>query len=437
MHTISEMIAKSYLSRRGFVTDDLIKAINILASYSTVPYKDHKFKSGTEFNGWVVPQKWEVSKAKLYFNGKEIYDGLAHPLGVMTHCGPFKGKIQLSELKKHLYFAKNRPKAIPFHFRFMYRPWEKDWGFCMPKKLYDTLKDGQYEVQIEATLKPGQMTVREFTLKGKSDKTIIFVAHIDHAGQANDDVAGCAVGINLLEEIKRKFKKRNYTYKVLLTQEIVGSVFYLSKLKKKEIKQISYGLFLEMLGNDNTINVQKSLKGDTYIDRVCQLALKKLPNGQRVCGFRESAGNDEIVFEAPGYEIPMPSISRWPYDEYHTSDDNMDIIKEDKLQEATEYLLEVVSILEADSFIKRKFKGLVSLANPKYDLYIDPGQIIGGTLGQNASEAAFQYKMPNQLEGNNRVSDLAAMFNLDFWWLLEYFQKMEEKKLVSLYSKEK
>lgn len=425
------MIARSYLTRRGFVTDDLVKAINILTEYSTVPHVDHKFKSGSEFNGWVVPQKWEVKSAKIFFKGKEVYDGLAHPLGVMTHCGPFNGTVSLSKLKEHLYYTKERPNAIPFHFRFMYRPWERDWGFCLPKRVFDSLKEGDYHVKIDASLEPGKMVVREFTLKGKTEKSIIFVAHIDHAGQANDDVAGCAVGIRLLEEIKQKFKKRYYTYKVILTQEIVGSVFYLSKLKKKQLKQLQFGLFLEMLGNDNTINLQKSLRGDTYIDKVGQLALRALPPKQRVCGFRESAGNDEIAFEAPGYEIPMPSVSRWPYPEYHTSDDNMDIIHEDKLQEALKYLTEIVSIMETDRYVKRNFTGLMSLANPKYNLYIDPGQVIGGTLGQNANEAAFQYRMPNYLEGNYRISELAELFNLDYWWLESYFNKMKAKKLVS------
>jgi aminopeptidase-like protein len=429
MSTISELISRSYLTRRGFVTDDLVKAINILTEYSTVPYIDHKFKSGTEFNGWVVPQKWEVSKAKIFFKGKEVYDGLCHPLGVMTHCGPFKGSVSLDELKKHLYFTEKRPNAIPFHFRFMYRPWESDWGFCMPKTIVDKLKNGSYQIDIESKLEKGTMIVREFTLKGKTDEAIIFAAHIDHAGQANDDVAGCAVGITLLEAIKKKYKSRRFTYKLVLTQEIVGSVFYLNKLKKKQLGNLKYGIFLEMLGNENTLNLQKSLNGNTYIDKVCELALV---GEYRVCGFRESAGNDEIVFEAPGYEIPMPSISRWPYDEYHTSDDNMQIIKEEKLQESLEYLLKVVSILENDVYVKRNFSGLVSLANPKYDLYIDPGQIIGGTLGQNSNQAAFQYKMPNQLDGTQKISDLARLFNLDFWWLLGYFNKMKEKKLVKL-----
>lgn len=430
--SIKKMIEEVYLLRRAFVTDDLKTAVDRLAKHSSVKVIDHTFKSGTEFNGWEIPKKWEVQKAVLSFNGKQIYDGTAHPLGVITHCSSYSDTLPLSELKKHLFYADTRPAAIPFHFRFMYRPWEKGWGFCIPKILYDSLKEGQYEVEIKTTFSNDKMLVREFVLPGESSDSMIFAAHIDHAGQANDDVAGCAVGIQLLEEIKKKYKKRKYTYRLILTQEIVGSVFYLHDLKAQELSNLKYGMFLEMLGNDNTLNLQKSLRGTTYIDKVALLALQSTTKSGRVCNFRESAGNDEIVFEAPGYEIPMPSLSRWPYDQYHTSDDNMDIISETQLQESLKYLINLVAIIENDAYVKRRFSGLVSLANPKYDLYIDPGQVINNTFGQNAKEASFQYKMPNYLEGEYKISDIALEFGLDFDWLYQYFHKMKEKKLVSL-----
>lgn len=428
--SISAMIEEVYLLRRAFVCNDLKTAVDRLATHSSVTIKDHWFESGTEFNGWQVPQQWEVERADLYYNGKKIYDGTAHPLGVITHCGSFNGTLSLDELKKHLFVAQTQPDAIPFHFRLMYRPWEHGWGFCIPKNLYDSLSEGEYQIDIKTTFSKGKMIVREFVLEGESRDSIIFAGHIDHAGQANDDVAGCAVGIQLLEAIKKKYKRPKYTYRMILTQEIVGSVFYLQKLNKTERSHLKYGMFLEMLGNNNSLNLQKSLKGDSYFDLVCQLAFNSFTQQFRVCNFRESAGNDEIVFEAPGYAIPMPSLSRWPYPEYHTSKDNMDIISEEMLQESLAYLLKVVEILEHDKVVKRKFTGLVSLANPRYDLYIDPGQIIDRTFGQNAKEASFQYKMPSYLEGTYKISEIATQFQLSFEWLYEYFTKMKAKGLV-------
>lgn len=429
---IKKMIADVYLLRRNYVSDDLQKAIDVLADYSDVSHVDHKFRSGMEYNGWVVPKKWEVKEAKIFHKQKVVYDAIKHPLGVAMQSCSFHGKLSLAGLKKHLFSAENRPNAIPYHFRIQYRPWIKDWGICLPKSIQNTFPDGEYEVVLRTAQTPGNMVVREFILPGESKKTILFVAHIDHPGMANDDVSGCAVGIALLNEIKKQYPQRNYTYKLILTQEIVGSVFYLHGLTAKERKNVQYALFLEMLGNDNDLILQSSLEGNTYFDTACTIALKHVSKSPRICGFRESAGNDEIVFESPGYEIPTPSISRWPYQEYHTSDDNMDIIFEKKLEESLAFLLEIVYILEHDCYVKRNFSGLVSLANPKYNLYIDPGQIVDGPLNKNTAPVIFQYKMPRYLDGKHRISEIAEIFQLDFRWVYEYFQKMESKNLVTL-----
>ena len=60
-----------------------------------LPFKIFKYRSGQEYNGWIVPQKWEVLKAEIRKGGKLIYDGKKHPLGVIGYSGSFKGKISL------------------------------------------------------------------------------------------------------------------------------------------------------------------------------------------------------------------------------------------------------------------------------------------------------------------------------------------------------
>lgn len=465
---IKKIIEESYLLNRVFVSDDTVKALDNLASHTDAPYQDFEFKSGQEFNGWVVPNNWKVIEAKIFKDEKVVYDGQSHPLGVMANSSSFEGKISRKELLKHIHTAPNRPTAIPFHFRLQYRPWDSDWGFCMPQEKYDLLDCDEYEIKLKTILRPGKMISREFTVEGESKETIIFVAHIDHPGLTNDDLSGCAVGIELLNRIKKSFPKPKYTYKLLLTQEILGSVFYLNGLGPKKRKNIKCGIFLDCIGNDNSLGMQKSFLGNTFIDKVCELAMNEIYKKPRIYQFRESDGNDEIVFEAPGIEIPMVSISRFPYPEYHTSDENMDLIKEEKLQETVSFLLRIVGITERnfskknfyikkgfkelvgsenfkynfpeiDSkrnfYIKRNFEGLISLANPKYNLYVDPGQIIDADNDENKKKALFQYYMPRYLEGNHSVLDLANEFNIDFDWLVDYFNKMEEKGLIKKLSK--
>ena len=84
-----------------------------------------------------------------------------------------------------------------------------------------------------------------------------------------------------------------------------------------------------MVGNKNSFILQKSKQGNSEIDKAFQLAMQKFTNKKlRTGAFREIVASDEIVSNGPGYDIPTPSITRWPYKEYHTSDDNPKIISE-------------------------------------------------------------------------------------------------------------
>src|SRR3989344_4279178 len=74
-----------------------------------LPFKIYQYQSGREHNGWTVPYSWEVSKAEIKKDGRLIYDGTKHPLGVIGSSESFQGKISLDELKKHLYYFENSP----------------------------------------------------------------------------------------------------------------------------------------------------------------------------------------------------------------------------------------------------------------------------------------------------------------------------------------
>ena len=62
--------------------------------------------------------------------------------------------------------------------------------------------------------------------------------------------------------------------------------------------------------------------------------------------FNEGAGNDEVVFDWAG--IPSISLQRYPYDEYHSSDDNMDKVEPDSMQRAYDLTLQLLDVIEKD-----------------------------------------------------------------------------------------
>ena len=99
-----------------------------------------KFKSGEEFNGWVVPKNWKVLNAKIYKDNKLVFDGESNEIAVARYSKSFSGKLSFEELKEHIVTNRNLPEAYLFHCAWQYRPWDADWAFSIPfnvfKKFY-------------------------------------------------------------------------------------------------------------------------------------------------------------------------------------------------------------------------------------------------------------------------------------------------------------
>ena len=73
----------------------------------------------------------------------------------------------------------------------------------------------------------------------------------------------------------------------------------------------------------------------------------------RTARFLESAANDEKILDAPGVDIPTISITRYPYPEYHTSDDNAALIDPVLLNESCALLRTLFDRIEAD-YVRRR-----------------------------------------------------------------------------------
>lgn len=357
---------------RVICSDDYDKAIDYLKA--ALPFRVIEYSSGDDYNGWVIPPRWNVKEAKIFRDGQVVYDGMRHPLAVIALSKSFKGRVECDELKRHLHYDHRYEDSIAFHFRQSYRSWQRDWGFCVPKKLYDGITLGDYDVLIETEESDGVLRMLELTHQGKIGETIVFGANLDHPGVANDGMSGVVVGIELLGRLAQKNTK--FTYKLVLAQGIIGSEYYLGKQAKAARETIMEGVFLEMLGSDTQLALQASRAGNSNMEYAIAQALKEKQVSFRAGPFESIILNDEYVWEA--YGIPMPSLSRFPYPEYHSERDNLSIMSEARLSEAVDVLERAVGIVEDSLLIKKRFEGNICLSNPRYDLYIDPGQIAFG-----------------------------------------------------------
>jgi len=426
-----ELIRELYLKNRSLVTGDYQESLRHIDT-NEIPLEYHRFPSGdVVWNSWIVPQRWDVQEAYVEIDDERIIDFHDHPLHLPSYCPPFEGLVDRDELIDHCITHQQDPDAIPFHFRNAYRPWDRDWGFCVSQSTVDSLKEGEYHVRIDTKFADDELIVAEHHVDGRLDETVVLVAHLDHPGMANDDLAGVSVGCEIMRRI-HGFESLRYSYKFLIVPEIIGSVAYLEKFPS-EVERMMYGVFLEMPGNDNRLLLQNSFEADSQIDSAAKKALELHPETFETDTFRSQVGNDELVFEAPGVEVPMISISRFPYDEYHTHFDSPTIIHEEKLESYVNLIINIISIIETDVQPQRKFDGLPALSHPKYDLYIEPSQVLKqqdrSDLTTDVSD--FQNRILRELDGSTSALNISEKYELPFDFVLEYLEKLEEKELIT------
>jgi len=344
-----------------------------------LPFRVISVPSSISHNGWVIPPSWDVEEARISKDGLIVYNGASHPLGVIALSKSFSGTLDLEELRLHLHYDHRDDDAIPFHYRQQFRAWNRDWGFCVPRRLFDSLAPGDYEVVIRTIESPGELKILEYKHQGSSNFNIVLGGNLDHAGVANDGLAGCVVGLEVLRRLQGR--KTKFTYSLVLSPGIIGSELYLALLSQSDRNQILEGIFLEMLGSDTPLAVQESRRSMVSVSHALKASLDHLGANYRNGSFESIIVNDEYVWE--NYGIPMLSFSRYPYPEYHSSKDSVGIIKEASLNEAVEALLGAVDRLEASPMVIKKFDGNICLSNPQYDLYVDYGQI---ALGDASSD---------------------------------------------------
>ena len=419
-----QIIENVFPLNRQFSHPEYKIAANLVCE--NLPFKNYDFQNADEVLGWRIPPSVVVKKAEIRSAEYLIYDGTSHPLAVIAGTTSVNDKVSGSDLKKHLHFHPVRHQDIPWHFRQMYQPWKRTWGFCVPKAIYDSIKDTQtYEVSIKTEESKGNLQVLEYTKKGKYDLNFIFCSHLDHPCMANDDLSGAALGIELFKWIEAQ--NTNFTYTLLIVPEIIGTELYLQKTKKK----FHEGLFLESLGSSGNLKLQASYHSNSSIEQVLKNITKNMDTKLEHYGFREIAENDEIVFEAHG--IPMSSLTRHPFVEHHSSADNLSIIKQKSLDEVIKLLKKLVTEIEKKTFVKKIFEGYPCLSNPDYDLYISGIQRAFPELDDNKRHDLRKVmdliSVMEHFTPLERILQPVGTHSKD---VLKYLRKCEKKNLIEI-----
>lgn len=414
---IQECIKQLYKFNRCLLGNGYDNAIEYLKQL--LDLKILEIPSGTIFGTWKVPQEWVVKDAWVKYKEKKIFDYKKNPLCLVVGSIPIKETLSLEDLEKYLYVSDERTEAIPYEYKF----YDKGWGFCMPKYIVkkrkkstlnipNKLKKGKYEVFIDTEYRDGKMKIAEHIIQGKSDREILLFAHLDHPFQANDNLSGVVCLVDLAHKIKDKF---NHTIKIIFCPETIGSIAYayLTNLSK-----VDFMVALDIVGNDNSLLLQKSFDENNILNYRAHLAITHQSKDYRKGQFRLLLGSEEYIFNDPKIGIPAILFSRFPYPEYHTSDDTPEIIKEEKIKEVQDTIITLIDIWEKDYVPFRNFVG--PLMRSKFGVQT-------GEKRFNRELDYFFYLM----DGKRTLAQLCCETGKNFYWMYDLLEKLKNENLIT------
>ncbi|MFO0752925.1 MAG: DUF4910 domain-containing protein [Thermodesulfovibrionales bacterium] len=169
--------------------------------------------------------------------------------------------------------------------------------------------------------------------QGREPLEIVFSCHVCHPSLCNDNLSGIAVAALLAEQLAGHSAGHpgraplRYSYRFLFLPGTISPLAWLSR-NEKSLSRIRHGLVLAGVGDAGGFTYKRSRRGDE-IDGTMLRALKDSGEPYTVVDF-SPVGYDERQYCSPGISLPVGCLMRTPhgcYPEYHTSADNLDLVK--------------------------------------------------------------------------------------------------------------
>jgi len=395
-----QLITLLYPISRSITGNGVRETLEILKRYISLSI--YEVPSGTEAFDWTVPKEWNIRDGYIKnAHGDKIIDYKNSNLHVLQYSGPVHKKVQLAELKEHIYTSPEHPDWIPYRTSY----YKEAWGFCMPHNQLISLEEGEYEVFIDSTLENGLLTYAESFIQGELSDEVLIFTHICHPSLCNDNLSGISLCVYLIRNMMQQ--KCRYSYRFVFAPATIGSIVWLAK-NESNVRKIKHGLVCTLVGDTSNFTYKQSRQQNAEIDQIVEYVLQSKPH--KIIDF-SPYGYDERQFCSPGFNLPVGCLSRatfGKYPEYHTSADNLELVKASALQESLEVFQEVIHVLEANKkFINQNPKGEAMLG--KRGLY--------NTVGANSQNIDFQIALlwiMNASDGSQSLLDIALKSNMKF-----------------------
>lgn len=358
---LDDLFEKLWPICRSITGPGITESIKILQEY--VPFEIKEIPTGTKVFDWEVPQEWKLNRATLKTeDGQLILDTNVNNLHVLNFSQSYNGVLSFKELEDHLYSDPNLPEAIPYVTSY-YCP---TWGLCITERQKQTLrKDIKYIVDIDTETYNGALRYGDFTLKGKSEETILITSYLCHPSMANNELSGPLGLVSIYNKLSTQ-EINYYSYRFLVIPETIGSIGFLFNTSPADLKKINSGIVLNCLGGPSKkISFKHSRRHwvgeeseiDTFVEQVCKQDSKSYHERE----FTPISGADERQFCSPSINLSVIQAARTSYedfDEYHTSLDTKDFMGINSVMDSIDKIYFFIRAYEIEkAFLISKVKG--------------------------------------------------------------------------------
>jgi aminopeptidase-like protein len=369
-----------------------------------IPLSIHEVKSATSVFDWTVPQEWNIRDAYIKnTQGEKVVDFKKLNLHVLGYSIPVHQKISREELSKHVITLPDKPEWVPYRTSY----YQETWGFCLSHNQWLAMQDAEYEVCIDSSLADGSLTYGEYSLPGAVDDEVLISCHTCHPSLANDNLAGIAL-VTFLAKYLSQLNLR-YSYRFIFIPGTIGSITWLAR-NEENIHNIKHGLVVTCIGDAGKSHYKKSRRGNAEIDQAAIHVLER-SNQEYVIQDFSPYGYDERQFCSPGFNLPVGCLMRSPhgtYPQYHTSADNLDLVKPEYLADSFSKFLDILYIIENNNKYVNQ--------NPKCEPQLGKRGLygaIGGQTDTKKKELAMLWVL-NMSDGENSLLDIAQKSDMEF-----------------------
>jgi aminopeptidase-like protein len=402
---LHDLIRELFPINRSLTGAGVRKTLSILSRH--IGLDTREVPSGTAVLDWQVPLEWNIRGATIEtLDGRPLVDFADNNLHVVGYSKPVHKEVSRAELAGHVHTLPEQPELIPYRTGYF----ADDWGFCLSHKLWQSMQDEAYRVDIDSDLSQGALTYGEFFVAGQSSDEVLITVHICHPSLANDNLSGIAVATALaMRQAKRSSR---LSYRFLFIPATIGAITWLAQ-NEPQLGRIRHGLVLTCIGDSGPFHFKRSRKGAPIDDAVGHV-LRHLGHPHHILPFNPY-GYDERQFCSPGFDLPVGCLMRGvhgTFPEYHTSADNLDFVKPEALNQSFAVIAAILDLLDDNvTYVRTDGRGEPQLG--RRGLY---RAIAGQKEAGGASQMDLLWLL-NLADGQHTLLQMAERADVPFWRL--------------------